>query len=268
MVRKIKKVLLYFYYGTKECLIKIDRIKRKILSNKYDQLSKHKDEYKGQACFIIGTGPSMQVNDLVKIMGIPSFSANGIVYAYDKTDWRPTYYGIQDDSIFQKVRNLIDTKDYKDIFVSNKLAKSNKDIGKDVSVFPYDEEYHMYDTFFKSKIYAKFSEDITDIVYDGYTILYSLIQVAIYMGFRNIYLYGCDCNYKLGVGTSYFDGSKQSNIIKDADVGIRMVKAYDDLKRALNGKVNIFNCTRGGMLEVFERMTIDEAVERISIKKI
>ena len=43
----------------------------------------------------------------------------------------------------------------------------------------------------------QFSEDITNGIYEGYTVSYMCLQLAIYMGFKEIYLLGIDHNYKV-----------------------------------------------------------------------
>ena len=59
-------------------------------------LKKYKNIHKGQRCFIIGTGPSLSVEDLEKLKGEITFGSNRIFEIYSQTDWRPTYYMNQD----------------------------------------------------------------------------------------------------------------------------------------------------------------------------
>ena len=40
--------------------------------------------------------------------------------------------------------------------------------------------------------YPKFSDDLTEGIYSGTTVLYAMFQIAVYMGFKNIYLLGVD----------------------------------------------------------------------------
>ena len=44
-----------------------------------------------------------------------------------------------------------------------------------------------------------FSYDITDTIYSGPTILYEAVQIAVYMGFSEIYLLGVDCNFDVEI---------------------------------------------------------------------
>lgn len=56
------------------------------------QLKKFKNIHKGQRCFIIGTGPSLTVEDLELLKDEICFGSNRIFEIYPRTSWRPTYY--------------------------------------------------------------------------------------------------------------------------------------------------------------------------------
>ena len=65
-------------------------------------LLKLKNKHIGESCFIVGLGPSLQVDKLnwLKDNGINSFSVNSVFMIYDKTDWRPTYYVVGDTYVY------------------------------------------------------------------------------------------------------------------------------------------------------------------------
>ncbi len=50
------------------------------------KLSEYKDKYKGRSCFVIGTGPSLTVEDLNAIANEYTFASNSIFRYFDKTD--------------------------------------------------------------------------------------------------------------------------------------------------------------------------------------
>ena len=60
------------------------------------RLIRYKDKHLGQRCFIIGNGPSLKAKDLDKIKGEFSFGANMIYKIFPETNWRPTYYFVED----------------------------------------------------------------------------------------------------------------------------------------------------------------------------
>ena len=99
-----------------------------------------------------------------------------------------------------------------------------------------------------------FSKDISKGVYDGLSITYAMIQIAAYMGYKEIYLIGVDHNSPMKNGVvdasqSYEDG------IKPIEVSFREAKRFCEK----NG-ISIYNATRGGKLEVFNRISLDEVI--------
>ena len=83
------------------------------------------------------------------------------------------------------------------------------------------------------------------------------IQLAVYMGFSTIYLLGVDCNYSKNSTQNYFFKDQRKD--RYNHYVDRMVLAYrraGEYARAHG--VEIFNASRGGNLEEFERVCFDE----------
>ncbi len=230
---------------------------------KYQKIKLLKNKHLGQKCFIVATGPSLTFEDLKLLhdKNIICFGVNSIVKILDQTEWRPTYYGIQDSNVFRKLNN--DIIKYKDklniILLTNELALLDNRF-KDEVLFPYISYYHYYDSYF-DKYYSMFSDNSYAGVFDGYTITYSMIQIAVYMGFNEIYLIGVDCNYtdekKYFIESGYIDRNAKKNYDK-------MVTSYKVARDyAEKHNVKIFNATRGGKLEVFERINFDDIIKKI-----
>lgn len=55
-------------------------------------LDRLKDSHKGERCFVIGNGPSLQADDLEKLKNEFTFAANRIYDMFKLTDWRPNMY--------------------------------------------------------------------------------------------------------------------------------------------------------------------------------
>ncbi len=221
------------------------------------ELIKYKNKHKGQRCFIVGNGPSLTVEDLEKIKGEVSFAANRIYNIYDKTDWRPTYYSIQDYVVICKSFNEID-----------KLIKTKKFVGIIPTMYHKKMKNIVFYKLIDEPFYPEppnFSEDVSNGIYDGWTITYTNIQMAVYMGFSEIYLMGVDHSYSVVKDS---DGNLIYNNVKDhfnADdkshdipqtfkTTVSYISAKEYAKK--NG-IKIYNATRGGKLEVFERIDFD-----------
>ena len=112
------------------------------------------------------------------------------------------------------------------------------------------------------KLTPDFSFDITKGIAGGNTITYIALQICMYMGFAEIYLLGMDCsNFLHHFTDNYVDGKLEMDM-NTLNVE-RMILAYKEAKRISEEKgIKIYNATRGGMLEVFERVNFDDLFKR------
>ena len=90
-----------------------------------------------------------------------------------------------------------------------------------------------------------------------------MIQIAIYMGFKEIYLMGVDCNYTVGTSNHFVEAG---NTIPDEDIRTaykRLLCGYKEVKKYLkkHRDIKVYNATRGGMLEIFPRVDIDKIIK-------
>lgn len=221
-----------------------------------NKLKQYKDIHKGERCFIIGNGPSLKVQDLEEINNEYSMASNRIFAIYNETSFRPTYYFAQDQSVIQK--NIDEIKDLGGIKFIRSMGEKRYSDSSFIKFFINNFNYY-------SQKPPKFGTDITKF-YDGYTVTYSMIQFAAYMGFNEIYLIGVDANYSISNGhidsNSYFD----KNVFDKDKIGglpdiaynfmaYQVAKDYADANN-----IKIYNATRGGMLEVFPRVDLDEVL--------
>lgn len=89
------------------------------------------------------------------------------------------------------------------------------------------------------------------------------MQLAVYMGFSEIYLLGVDFNYSNNIydPKNHFEGCDTAkNKIRlnqvYPEITLLAYESCRDFCRKHN--VRIFNATRGGKLEVFERKSFDD----------
>lgn len=223
----------------------------------YIKLRMLQNRHLNDRCFIVATGPSLTFEDLSLLKNEICFGMNSICKILDKTDWRPTYFGIQDALVYEKLEKEIKENIKCDVFVGANL-KEDFDIPDKYIVFPFNHLYHLAEIDI-DKYYSLFSDNCYAMIYDGYSITYSLIQIAVYMGFKEIYLLGCDCNYP---------SNKQNHFVESGFVDKYAYKNYDKMitgykaakKYADAHNIKIINCTRGGMLEVFPRMKLEDVL--------
>ena len=89
-------------------------------------------------------------------------------------------------------------------FFSDSMHLGNNEVPNCWIPFKLNNDYHMYDFIYTGKFFSKFSHDAHSFLYDGYSITYSLLQLAIYMGFKEIILLGCDSNYSIDQTKQHF----------------------------------------------------------------
>lgn len=234
-----------------------NRAKGKI-DKRFIRLKDYKNIHDGKRCFIIATGPSLTMEDIEKLKDEYTFSMNSICKLYDQTDWRPTYFAIQDRHVFLSLEDTIRKHKEVPVFISDNIEWKYKREHEWIN-FPTDTMYHSYDMKI-GKYYAKFSDDAYKIVYDGYSIAYSCIELAVYMGFKEIYLLGADCTYT-GPKEHFVDSGVEDRSRKFATP--KLVTAYEAAKEyADKHNIKIYNATRGGVLEVFPRVDLDEILKK------
>lgn len=217
-----------------------------------------KDSYSGKRCFIICTGPSLTIEDLESLSGEYTFGMNSLCFLHDKTNWHPDFFGVQDDHVYKKIFDTLISTDNGVVLAPYKRPAKLNEETKWVEL-PVCGAYHRYELRYRQeKMYSKFSEDCYVRIYDGYTITYTLIQMAIYMGFKEIYLLGADFSY-LGNKQHFIEhGHVDPGYAKAPD---KMLVSYLKAKEyAEKNGILIANATRGGMLEVFPRVTLEEVL--------
>lgn len=262
MKQLIKTILISFKY-------KIDiNFKRFILYHRRNGkiLKSFKNKYKGKRCFIIGNGPSLNVDDLNKLKNEITFAFNRIYYIFDKTDWRPSFYFTEDVQIIKNSLEEINKLDLKYVFSPDVI---NFDYKMNIKNAIYFRQ--IMDKF--EDTLPQFSEDFFKKSYWGGTVAYTAMQMAVYMGFKEIYLIGVDHNFSM-----YKDAN--GNIIVDDTVKDYFCDNYNEDKEKLEipnlddstkayiaarkycdkHNIKIYNATRGGKLKVFERVNFDDII--------
>lgn len=221
-----------------------------IAAYRNSQIERYRDKYQGKRCFIVATGPSLKSADLDCLYYNDEicFSVNGIFNLFDHTKWRPTYYVIDDYRAIQKNADKIADIALEAAFVGDSFPF---DMGKAKNVHIFHKHYEYY----QNRL-PKFSGNFAQRSYTGLTVTYTCLQLAVYMGFSEIYLLGTDCSYNRGSENNYcYSGNGKDYFDHQVD---KTLLAYQSAKEyAQEHDIKICNATRGGMLEVFERVDFD-----------
>ncbi len=255
----IKKGILKIWFKICGGLYSIRRVST-------EDLIKFHDRYKGKRCFVVCTGPSLTIDDLALIKNEYTFSMNSIVNILDQTSFRPSFYFIQDGKVEKRLRKKL-TKCYEydlgTVFIGignvygNSLSIKKRTATKyypKAQCYNNNMQYHIYDIYYNDYAPVEYSEDCSFEIKDGFTVTYAVLEMAIYMGFQEIYLLGCDSDKSGHVDSGYNPLLKSSPLERN-------IQAYSYLYEIAKKRgINIYNSTRGGMLEVFPRVPLESLV--------
>lgn len=229
------------------------------IDDRYIKLKQVQGIHEGERCFIVCNGPSLKIDDLNTLhqSGEFTFGLNSIFKLFDKTDWRPDYYVCIDKCPYNELVSdpnfeLVKNKFLPDYFF---LDSSFPD---DCFVFPLE--------YYEVGIYGwqrHFSDDIYVVAYGATTVTSLAMQIAAYMGFKEIYLIGCDNNFSVKNNTNHAEGIEYKKVLKAAKNAVeRNEKGYETARKHCEERgIKIYNATRGGKLEVFPRVDFDSLFE-------
>jgi len=235
------------------------------LSENEKLLASLRNKHSGRRCFIIGNGPSLRIADLNRLTDEITFAANKIYLAFDETNWRPTYYAVTDD--------LVAKQNYHRINALSGFTKFFPSQAITLWGTPFDDAIYFRYIYYVNR-YPKppgFEVDSLNKVYAGRTVLYAFIQLACYMGIREIYLIGVDFSFSepsLKQGRMLIsDGEPNQFHPNYRKSGEKWVEPKLDRQKLAFKKARasvehiggcIFNATRGGKLKVFPRVDFNQ----------
>lgn len=240
------------------------------LNNNGRRLMEMKDCHKGERCFLIGNGPSLSPADLHLLKDEYTFGTNMVYKIFDQTDWRPSFHCVSDSIYATKLRDEL----YNNV-------KS--------PLFTIEKTYHKMtkrtlDTTYVHTIASeryKVRGNIFAYCMVKATVLSLAAEFAFHMGFSEIYLLGVDCTNPHAAGGHFTDNYTTKEIAQTdiSRIKTRMNKenvtteqigehiidrslfVYRLLKKyADQHGIKIYNATRGGNLEVFPRVQLEDVL--------
>jgi hypothetical protein len=236
-----------------------------------------KDTCLGKRICLVGNGASLRAKDLERIQanGITTMACNFITKLFDSTEWRPDYYCCVESSAVILNKDFILNHPTKGKFIKYMHQKEMECVfdnpPDDLLLFHY---YVNVDT----EEYNDLGEDISKQFGNRYTVMYTMLKIAMYMGFAEILLIGVDNTMPPTVSTENFAAlhthfydenagelEERRRIMSkepvDNDFALYRSLLNKDYKRirayAESIGVRVINATRGGILEVFERVDIE-----------
>lgn len=212
----------------------------KLAKKTHEQLMSYKNKHEGQRVFLVGYR-GVKLDEFNDIMNDRTISYNGICNIFSKTPQRPLYYLLSDNDHYQGNGKYIEGME---CFVAT-----------DVNVF--EAKFTKQPTYL-NVISENLVKDLPelDVVRRNYTLkkiddLYYMLQMAIFMGFNEIYIYGFDELY-----SSYLNELEESFVGESGSVyafpeqAQAVLKAVNDY--AISNNIKIYNLCDKDLLDVFE----------------
>lgn len=242
--------------------------------------------HQGQRCFVLATGPSIREQDLTCLAGETCIAVSHFFLHKDIDVIRPRYHVLAPyhppftfDAIRKVFDGFIERYSGYDIDYFFGFSPYQYSIYAFLKQFP---EYQFPNAHFinymgsaqldESNVHNPDMWDMTKTPFAVRTVVYSAIQLAVYMGFVEIYLLGCDHDYLSDIqrvtnhhfykeedGVSDVEHLKTFTTERWFEEYYYRWKQYRLMREYLESKgVEIYNATKGGMLDVFTRVNLSD----------
>lgn len=146
------------------------------------RLARLKNKHAGKRAFIIGNGPSLKVGDLDHLKSEITYASNKIYLAYDQTDWRPTYLTCTDEIVAVNNHDMLLKQNGVKLFGHSVFKYFNKDKNITFCNPPISPE-------------AALEWDLIKGISTGHSVVYYDLQLAYWMGIREVYVIGLDFSF-------------------------------------------------------------------------
>ena len=237
-----------------------------------------KDKHLGERCFIIATGPSIKKQNLAKLQGEWCFGVSDFYKHHDYRTIKPAYYVIAqmhppftDQDGYQRLNELSDNRHNNETYFFNL---------KDIGIFKKSKLANNANRVFYLKLQQmrELPEDIdlASKIPNPVSVSIMALWIAIYMGFSEIYLLGCDHNHIwLWDGSSsghhlehFYQGApsigyggKSFDIDQSLRAHLKVREQYrwaNQIARRKN--IKIFNASPTSYIDIFPKVNIEEIV--------
>ena len=249
--------MLYWSYNLLSNLFFIFSANRKRVKRNHCLKNKHL----GERCFILGTGPSLKNTNIDLIKKEIIFGVN-FLYKSDLINLiKPQYYCLYDEIFHTSHQSNT-------IELINKLQETNFILRTKAARFVEENSLNSDRIFFQHCNQYQYGEhiklDMTMSMTAPFNVILGCLQSAIYMGFNEIFLLGCDYNSfaSLKVEHCYDNGKSPERVMS---IGFEL-KYYSMVsfhhyaieKYAREHGVKIVNLTPNSLLDAYERSSLEQ----------
>ncbi len=198
----------------------------------YTAIGDFKNIHKGKRLFILASGPSLATHDLSRLERRMVMGLNRSFFAYPETDYHCCF-------------------DRRAFNMHGALLRQTR--------YLFTVEDRPWGIPIRSQSAEGYSFDLEQGIYTGYTISYFALQVAVYMGFRQIFYLGLDLKNETYM--THFFGRDWNSVNHDATEFPKMMRMFTyGLAQLASVDVEVYNCSPVCELPCFKSATFDWAV--------
>jgi hypothetical protein len=239
-----------------------------VIHKPYEGFLKYRNMHEKDRVFLIGNGPSLRDTNLDLIKDEHSIAMNKISLIYPFTTWRPSYYLYTADNINNRIwgekwkLSVNEAVSYPGTtsfvwraFADKVVSRPNIVWMDNVTEFDIGEE-------------GTFSTNAAQWISKTGTSMTGALRLAYFMGFKQVFLLGCDLNWKTTTGTeedpNHFDRSYSARIPDGERERLRMRRTHEYAYQFFrDAGREVYNATHRTLLDVyplvdFERVAKDK----------
>jgi hypothetical protein len=146
-----------------------------------EYLTSIKNKYKDERLFLIANGPSIKDMDLSILKNEYTMCMNRFYIYFDKIGFTPNFLVCVEDTVLDQFTN-----DFNELKIEHKFINWRQ--FKKIPNSNYLKESYTFNPFFQT--------DLTKPTHFGGTVTFACLQLAYYLGFKEVIIIGMDHNFK------------------------------------------------------------------------
>jgi hypothetical protein len=247
---------------------------RKVLARNRELRNRHR----GEPCFVIGNGPSLNQQDLRPLGSWITFAMSGFWKHPIVEEWQPTYFCFADPVFFdgsEPMRSFFTEMSKRVSCTTYLIPLEGQSVAREQSLFKGGPVYYVNFQGSLDRTFAK-RVDFESVVPRVQSVSQLAIMSAIYLGCSPIYLIGLDHDWlaKRGHESHFYAGRTiEGHPVAHGDLGrvpyrddlVSVLNLWDGYKRlktiAANEGCEIINASDGGFLDVFPRARYEHVLD-------
>lgn len=226
----------------------------------------------GRRCFIIGNGPSLTPDILNLLNEEITFACNKIYDIFPYVNWRPTYYMCVDKALINDMQvnhpDLSGLSNTEAFCVNREYVQSMRNKLNIHQIYLHGK----FEANLNKRVMNSVSEDVSDHFSWAQSAVCSMLELAFYMGIKEIYLVGVDHNFGIEIDmkgnkvvnrniSTHFKEHKDQKIFPSRKEAL--TKCYEVIKDYADAHgIIIKNATQGSKLEVFDKISLNKVLKQ------